>query len=114
MKTRLALLAASLLWVGLVQADEEPISGTIKAVDVGASTVTIQVNARGKTRDVTIDIKPTTRILRFSRSSEPGKAGFVEQVAALADLKPGWIVSVTTKHDGGREVAEVVKVVFER
>lgn len=114
MKTRLALLAASLLWVGLAQADEEPISGTIKAVDVGASTLIIQTTAKGKPEELTIDIKPTTRILRFSRSSEPWKAGFVEQVAALADLKLGWIVSVTTKHDGGREVAEVVKVVFER
>ena len=52
--------------------------------------------------------------MRFARASEPGKTGFVELPAGLTDLKPGWVVSVTTKHDGGREVAEVVKVVFER
>jgi len=26
----------------------------------------------------------------------------------LSDLKPGWFVSVTTKHEGGNEVAEIV------
>ena len=109
-----ALLMGGLLWGSVVLADEAPISGTIKAIDVTAQTVTLETTAKGKTREVTIDIKPGSRIVRFTRSSEPGKAGFVEQSATLNDLKPGWVVSVTSKHDGGREVAEVVKVVLER
>ena len=28
--------------------------------------------------------------------------------------KAGWIVSVTTKHEGGNEVAEIVTVVLEK
>ena len=50
----------------------------------------------------------------FVRATEPGQTGFVEQAIALADIKPGWIVSVATKHEGDREVAELVKVVLER
>jgi hypothetical protein len=109
-----ALLIGGLLWWGVAFADEAPISGTIKALDVTAQTVTLETTAKGKTREVTIDIKPGSRIVRFTRSSEPGKTGFVEQPATLNDLKPGWVVSVTSKHDGGREVAELVKVVLER
>lgn len=33
---------------------------------------------------------------------------------SLADEKPDWIVSTTTKHEGNREVADVVKVVLEK
>jgi hypothetical protein len=33
---------------------------------------------------------------------------------ALGDVKPGWIVSVTTTHEGDKEVADLVKVVLER
>ena len=110
----LALAIISLVAAGAVFADEAPISGTVKAVDPAASTLTIESTSRGKTRMVTIDIRPASKIVRFTRTSEPGKAGFAEQPARLTDLKPGWVVSVTTKHDGGREVAEVVKVVFER
>jgi hypothetical protein len=95
-------------------ADEAPISGTVKAVDAAASTLTIETTSQGKTRTVTIDIKPTSKIVRFARASAPGQAGFAEQPATLTDLKPGWVVSVTAKHEAGREVAEVVKVVFER
>src|SRR5439155_23960638 len=40
--------------------------------------------------------------------------GFVQEAVALEDIKPGWTVSVTTKHDGDREVAIVVKVLVER
>jgi len=111
---RFVALLLSGLWVGVALADEAPISGTIKAVDPVAHTVTIETTAKGKTRQVTIDIKPASRIVRFTRPSEPGKAGFVEEAATLPDLKPGWVVSITAKHDGGREVAEVVKVVLER
>ena len=114
MKQIVALLMGGLLWWGVAFADEAPISGTIKAIDLAAQTVTLETTAKGKTREVTVDVKPGSRIVRFTRSSEPGKAGFVEQSATLNDLKPGWVVSVTSKHEGGREVAEIVKVVLER
>ena len=40
--------------------------------------------------------------------------GFVEQSLALSDLKPGWLVSIETRHEGNKEVADLVKVVLER
>ncbi len=95
-------------------ADEAPISGTVKAIDASAKILTLQTTAQGKTRDVTIVLKPETKIVKFARPTEPGKTGFVEQPLALSDLKPGWIVSVTTKHEGGNEVAETVTVVLEK
>ena len=114
MNRLVTLLLGGLLWAGVALADEAPISGTIKAIDPVAHTLTLETTAKGKTREVTIDVKPASRIIRFTRPSEPGKTGFIEQTATFADLKPGWVVSVTSKHDGGREVAEVVKVVLER
>ena len=95
-------------------ADEAPISGTVKAIDTSAKTLTLQTTAQGKTRDVTIVLKPDSKIVKFARPSEPGKTGFIEQPLALSDLKAGWIVSVTTKHEGGNEVAEIITVVMER
>lgn len=109
-----AVAIIGLLSMTAAFADEAPISGTVKAVDAAASTLTIETTSQGKTRTVTIDIKPTSKIVRFARASAPGQAGFAEQPATLTDLKPGWVVSVTAKHEAGREVAEVVKVVFER
>jgi hypothetical protein len=109
-----ALLISGLMWMSVAFADEAPISGTVKTIDPVAQTVTLETTAKGKTREVTVDIKPASRIVRFTRSSEPGKAGFVEQPATLSDLKSSWVVSVATKHEGGREVAEIVKVVLER
>ena len=109
-----ALLLGALLWMGVAFADEAPISGTIKAVDRVTHTMTLETTAKGKTREVTIDLQPASRIVRFVRSAEPAKTGFIEQAATLADLKPGWVVSVTAKHEGGREVAEVIKVVLEQ
>ncbi|HSF30533.1 MAG TPA: hypothetical protein VLK82_08700 [Candidatus Tectomicrobia bacterium] len=108
------LLISCLIWVGVACADEAPISGTVKNIDAVAQTVTLETTAKGKTREVTVDIKPASRIVRFTRATEPGKTGFVEQTGTLGDLKPGWVVSVTTKHEGGREVADSVKVVLER
>lgn len=112
-------LAAALLFLGTVLvaptlADEAPISGTVKAVDATANTVTLESTAKGKTRTVVVHLTAGARIVKFSRATEPGKTGFVEQQLALTDLKPGWIVSAETRHDGGKEVAEVVKVVLER
>jgi hypothetical protein len=109
-----ALLISGLLWLSVAFADEAPISGTVKAIDPVAQTVTLYATAKGKTREITVDIKPASRIVRFTRATEPGKTGFVEQAATLSDLKPGWVVSVTTKHEAGREVADIVKVVLER
>ena len=110
----LAVAAMALSWSSLAGGDEAPISGTVKVVDAATQTLTLQVTAKGKTRDVAIVIKPASRIVRFVRATEPGQTGFVEQSLALTDLKPEWVVSVTAKHEDGREVAEIVKVVLER
>jgi len=110
----MVLLLSCLIWMSPAFADEAPISGTIKSIDPPAQTMTIEATAKGKTREVTVDIKPASRIVRFARTTDPGKTGFVEQVATLSDLKPGWVVSVTTRHEGGREVADSIKVVLER
>lgn len=109
-----ALLVPGMGPLSAAIADEAPISGTVKAVDPNAQTLTVQTTAKGTTRDVTILVKPGSRIVKFARPTEPGKTGFVEHTIALGDLKPGWIVSVTSKHEGDREVAEIVKVVLER
>jgi hypothetical protein len=110
---KLALLGA-VLWASVALADEAPISGTITAIDPAAQTLTLEATARGKTRTVIVHLKPSSRIVRFARGTGPGTGGFVEQPAALADLKLGWIVSVTTRHAGDHEIAELVTVVFER
>ena len=110
----LAMVVAGLTAGSLSLADEAPISGTVKAVDASASTLTLLSTAKGKTREVVIVVKPDSKIVKFSRTTEPGKTGFVEQSLSLGDLKPGWVVSVTTRHEGGHEVAEVVKVVVEK
>ena len=105
-----ALAMISVVWLSTVLADEAPISGNVKAVDPVANTLTIETTSQGKTREVTVDIKPTSRIVRFVRLG----TSFEEQSVQLADMKPGWVVSVTTRHEGGREVAEVVTIIFER
>jgi Cu2+-exporting ATPase len=94
--------------------DEAPISGSVKAVNAAAQTVTLESTAKGKTRQVVVHLKPGARIVKFVRVTEPGKSGFVEQPLALIDLKPGWIISVEATHEGDREVDELVKVVLER
>ncbi len=114
MKSIALLLLAIVLGTSAAFPDEEPISGTIKAIDSAAHTLALETTAKGKTRQVTVDIRRHTKILRFVRPTEPGKGGFVEQEVTLGDLRPGWVVSVTAKHDGGREVADVVKIVLER
>src|SRR5437867_2083313 len=80
-------------------ADEAPISGTVKAIAASAQTLTLQTTAQGKARDATVGLKPETKLVKFARPTEPGKTGFVEQPLALSDLKAGWIVSVTAKHE---------------
>jgi hypothetical protein len=95
------------------RADEAPIAGVVKSVDVGTQTFIVEAAAKGTTRQVTIHMRPTSRVVRFVRADQ-GRGGFVEQAATLADLKPGWIVNVTTAHEGEREVAQVVRIVLER
>jgi hypothetical protein len=74
----LALLISGLIWMSIAFADEAPISGTVKAIDPVAQTVTPETAAKGKTSEVRVDTKPAWRIVRFVRSAEPGKIGFVE------------------------------------
>src|SRR5439155_22661704 len=88
-------------------ADEAPISGTVKAIDASGKTLTLQTTAKGKTRDVTIILKPEAKIVKFTRPTEPGKTGFVAQPLALSDVKPGWIGSVPTRQQGGNGGADV-------
>ncbi len=116
MKTLLRTLAGGLLMfmAATAGADEEPISGTVQSIDTAAQTLTLQSTARAKTREVVIHLTPGTKIVRFVRPLEGGKTGFVEQTIALADLRPGWIVSAATRHEGDKEVAETIKVVLER
>jgi hypothetical protein len=92
-------------------ADETPIAGTVTAVDAGAQTLLVEARAKGKTREVVIHVRPTTKIVRFVRD---GTGPIKEQTARLDDLKPGWTVSVTTKHEGDNEVAEIVRVIHEK
>lgn len=108
------LLVLVLGWATTVLADEAPISGTVKAVDAATRTVTLESTAKGKTRQVTVHVKHDAKIVKFGRSAEPGKTGFVEQSLALTDIKPGWVVSVSARHEGEREVAEAIRVVVER
>ncbi len=112
---RLLLIAVTMVFaISIASGDEAPISGTVKSVDPAAQTVTLETTAKGKTRQVVVHLKPGGKVVRFARSTTPGQTGFVEQAVALADLKPGWIVSAATKHEGDKEVAELVKVVLER
>jgi hypothetical protein len=106
------LASALILLPTLALGDEVPIAGIVTSIDAVARALTVEARAKGKVREVVIEIRPTTRIVRFVR--EAGGGGIKEQAAALEDLKTGWTVSVTTKHDGPREVAEVVRVVHER
>ena len=64
---------------GVVWADEAPISGTVKSVDADANTIMLEATVRGKTRQVTVYLKPGAKIVKFARATEPGKTGFVEQ-----------------------------------
>jgi hypothetical protein len=77
--TILAIVLTIVLAVPPTLADEGPISGTVKAVDVGARTLTLEVASNGKTRMVIVYLKPEAKVVRFVRLTEPGKTGFVEQ-----------------------------------
>lgn len=109
-----AVVAGALLLTNVAMADEAPISGIVKAVDPAKQIVTLEASSKGKTRQVVVYLKPGARIVRFVRAAEPGKTGFVEQPLPLTDVKPGWVISIETRHEGDKEVAELVKVVLER
>ena len=111
--TGLVAIALILMAPASVRADEAPIAGVVRAVDVGAQTFVVESAAKGTTRQVTIHMRPTSRVVRFVRADQ-GRGGFVEQAVTLADLKPGSMVNVTTAHEGEREVAQVVRIVLER
>ena len=114
MSVILAMILTTVLGAWTASADEPPISGTVKAVDVGAQTLTLEVASTGKTREVIVYMKPGAKIVRFIRAIGPGKSGFVEQEVPLGAVKVGSIVSATTKHEGNREMAEQVKIIVER
>jgi len=112
--TILAIVLTTVLGVSPTLADDVPISGTVKAVDVDARTLTLEVASKGKTQVVIVYMKAGATVVRFVRATEPEKTGFVEQSVPLSAVKAGWIVSATTKHEGDREVAEQVTIVVER
>jgi len=97
-----------------VSADETPIAGVVKSVDTTTGTFLMESTIKGKFRQVAIHVRPESKIVRFTRSTDPGKTGFSEQAASLADLRPGWTVSVKARHEGDKEVAEIVRVVHEK
>ena len=116
MRIRSLIVAAAVL-LGLTAAavaDEAPIAGTVKSVDTAAGTMLVESASKGKVRQVVIHMRPESKVVRFVRSADGGKPGFSEQAATLADVKPGWHVSVKTRHEGEKEVAEVVRVVHEK
>ena len=97
-----------------VSSDDAPIAGVIKNVDTGAAILLVESTVRGRVRQVVIHVRPESKIVRFIRSTDPGKSGFSEQAASLADLKTGWTVSVKARHEGTKEVAEIIRVVHEK
>jgi len=60
-----AFLIVAIALVVLAFEDEAPIAGTVKTIDASANTLTLQTTAKGKTRDVTILLKPDSKIVKF-------------------------------------------------
>jgi len=60
-----AFVVVGLVGAGSAVVDEAPIAGTVKAIDASAKTLTLQTTAKGKTRDVTILLKPDSKIVKF-------------------------------------------------
>lgn len=56
------VVAGVLLLTTVVAADEAPISGTVKVVDVAAQTVTLESTAKGKTRQVVVHLKEVAEL----------------------------------------------------
>src|SRR5437899_11908916 len=110
----MAFVICGLVGAGAVVADEAPISGTVQAIDASANTLRLQTTAKGKTRDVTIVLKPDSKVVKFARATKPGTTGFVEQPLTLSDLKLGWVVRVTSKHEAGKTGGEVAQATVEK
>jgi len=110
----LLLFTAIVSFATPVLADEAPIAGTVKNVDTATGTLLVESAVRGQVRQVVIHMRAESRVVRFVRSTDAGESGFTEEVATLGDLKPGWVVSVKTRHEGDKEVAEIVRVVHEK
>ncbi|OLC65335.1 MAG: hypothetical protein AUH69_09760 [Actinobacteria bacterium 13_1_40CM_4_65_12] len=68
-----ALIVGGVVSAAHSVADEAPISGKVKTIDTAAKTLMLQTTAQGKARDVTIVVKPETKIVKFKRSTEPGR-----------------------------------------
>jgi hypothetical protein len=66
------------------RADEAPIAGVVKSIDVGAQMFIVEATAKG-TRQVTIHVRPTSRVVRFVRSDQ-GRA-------ASSNRWPPWRIS---------------------
>jgi hypothetical protein len=107
-------IAFLLSLAGGVASDEAPIAGVVKSVDTAAGTFLVESTSKGRVRQVIIHMRPESKVVRFTRSTDAGKSGFSEQPSTLAELKAGWTVSVKAKHEGDKEVAEVVRVVHEK
>ena len=60
-----AFLIVAIALVVLAFEDEAPIAGTVKTIDASANTLTLQTTAKGKTRDVTVLLKPDSKIVKF-------------------------------------------------
>jgi hypothetical protein len=95
-------------------ANGAPIAGIVKSIDTVAGTFVVESTSKGRTRQVTIHIRGGSKIVRFQRAADASRPAFSEQAASLGDLKTGWTVSVKTRHEGDKEVAEIVNVVHEK
>jgi hypothetical protein len=111
------------VWLGIalvltaasgVSADGAPIAGVVKSIDTAAGILVLESMSRGRVRQVVIHMRAESKVVRLVRSTEPGKSGVSEQPSRLGELKAGWTVSVETRHEGNKEVAQVVRVVQEK
>ena len=57
-----ALVVGAVVSAAHSVADEGPISGAVKAIDASGKTLTLQTTAKGETREVTIVLKPESKI----------------------------------------------------
>jgi hypothetical protein len=120
---RIQLRLFIVAWLGIalgltlasgVPADEAPIAGVVKSIDMAAGTFVVERTTRGRVRQVVVHMRPESKVIRLVRSSDPGKSDLREQPSTLGELKAGWTVSVTARHEGSREVAVVVRVIQEK
>jgi hypothetical protein len=106
------LILALTVWLTVAQAHDGPITGIVRAVDAEAMTVTVRSTGTDTTGEVLIHVRADTKVVRFTRAASR-KFSYVEQPATLADLTPGWTVSVTTAHEGEKEVARLIRMLHE-